>query len=899
MAFNPFDVFRRNQRILFAILTVFIMLMFTLSFGQGDFFQSIPRWLGNKRQTGELLAVMDGSKIYESDLRRANERRVIANQYMSAAARSSIANLDKYVKESTTRVSPEHRQTISTASRIAGVLPLVLQSGRESPEIMSQIRETLQRLQLIANAKNAKKEDTEVAQAAQYLINLVVDVVLAPPGHYFTNQPNATNQDKIDYLIWLKKAEKLGVVFTDRDVDDLVAHEFHRRLNADDLSKVIAEMQSKPGFTYDGLKSALADEFRVRAAQSAVMGQGFSRSADGVRVFEAPYDYFRFYQEQASPARFGVVSVPVDNYLDQVTGQPTERELRDIFAKSKNVEPSPTNPVPGLKEPRRLKLGWIEVTGNEPYYKSAAADSLKKLTAASRINGFLIAPLLGPVNLTHVAGVAPLATGDPVLHGAYERYKGQAKSAIESNLFDRMGRFSLPPALSEPSYVKPQPLAAMAASAFGSQLTGAPILTSPLVFEQTAAVFDRQERAKALATTLAPSIFFFERVGNLGAVGARLPGPLPLAVVRPQLEEEVAKGLARNVTIADLKKFSEEVAKIGDKPEKAPEVKAYVDKFVKERGLKMGGSEKFEDQYSMGDDPGLAPVKAMMPAPHGSLRQPLQFGRKFFFTIDPARRQEVPTTTLFQPESYPEGELANWMAINPIFMVWRSAEQPAETPRNLDAPGVKAKAEAAWRKLKARELAKKAAEELAKKAETLGNEPVVIGQKLRDLEIQFMNSFPKPEQKFRVRTFSLDNVAALVTTNDFEAMLRAGGRQQVGPYQVPATSNIPYPTAKMGEELIKAKSQPLSSAVVLSDAGEENFYVAVLEGRFDRSAEEFGFTVFPSPPAGELAGAVFAKFQGEARKQTRTTALDLLKAEFHYEKKSDKVDAKSEGSYFD
>ena len=50
MAYNPFNIFRRNQKALFAVLTVFIMIMFTLSSGiqGGDFFDTFSRWMGGK-----------------------------------------------------------------------------------------------------------------------------------------------------------------------------------------------------------------------------------------------------------------------------------------------------------------------------------------------------------------------------------------------------------------------------------------------------------------------------------------------------------------------------------------------------------------------------------------------------------------------------------------------------------------------------------------------------------------------------------------------------------------------------------------------------------------------------------------------------------------------------------
>ena len=52
MAYNPFDFFRRNQKTAFAALTVFVMFTFVLSFGQGDFFQWLPGWLGSFKKTG-------------------------------------------------------------------------------------------------------------------------------------------------------------------------------------------------------------------------------------------------------------------------------------------------------------------------------------------------------------------------------------------------------------------------------------------------------------------------------------------------------------------------------------------------------------------------------------------------------------------------------------------------------------------------------------------------------------------------------------------------------------------------------------------------------------------------------------------------------------------------------
>ena len=49
MAFNPFHTFRKNSKILMAGLTIFVMIVFVLSYGGGgghDFFDWVARLFG-------------------------------------------------------------------------------------------------------------------------------------------------------------------------------------------------------------------------------------------------------------------------------------------------------------------------------------------------------------------------------------------------------------------------------------------------------------------------------------------------------------------------------------------------------------------------------------------------------------------------------------------------------------------------------------------------------------------------------------------------------------------------------------------------------------------------------------------------------------------------------------
>src|SRR5215216_5719129 len=112
MAYNPFSIFRRNQKALFAVLTVFIMIMFTLSFGKGDFFERAPQWLGGNR--GEEVCKIDGSSVGGRELHGAHGldfKRRMANRFMALAATQSVQTLSTTIREQHGLVGRQAKKT--------------------------------------------------------------------------------------------------------------------------------------------------------------------------------------------------------------------------------------------------------------------------------------------------------------------------------------------------------------------------------------------------------------------------------------------------------------------------------------------------------------------------------------------------------------------------------------------------------------------------------------------------------------------------------------------------------------------------------------------------------------------------------------------------------------------
>lgn len=897
MAFNPFDVFRRNQRILFAILTVFIMLMFTLSFGAGDFFQQIPRWLGQRTRAGDVLAVVDGSKVYESELQQIQQNRGLANQFMSAAAARAADNLAKYLTENVSRVSAENRPGVeqllfARRSRYVGQeIMMRAQFGMpvsQDDVIMSrdQTIATLDsQLRTVVGGAATQPADKEVAEAALSLLTLDTRVT-GPQGHYFVNQPNRTNRDFLDFYLWEKKADELGIRLTGSDVSELVATEFMRQLTADDVKAIEDGLKQSQWYAPDRVREALANEFRVRVAQTAVMGPAYAR---GGRGYDSPYEFYDFYRDQTSAGRFGVVALPAENFLDKVTGQPSDSELQALFTRHRNDEPDPRLARPGFREPRKLKLAWLEVKGDEPYFVTKAGELVAKAPAYTALSLALGLPAAHATGAEVLAALMPLAAPDVLLQRQYDEYRRQYADHVRENWFATPFFGAAKPL--ETSVTKPGNLASLAGVASGMAATDATPWSMAASFAADAIAADRRARLLTLNPTLVAPVLtgpgLLAPVTGTVAAQALATQPPPLAAVRDRMVTQLKQEVARWVATQELEEFQKEMTRLGGGADKSDAVR-YAQTFAKTRTLKTGESTNFHDQYTIADDPGLTLLKDKAAGPHGGKVNAIQVGRRFFFDVDPLTRREQVSTGLYKPQSYPSPFLAGPTEQETALMVWRTAELPAETPRTLADPGVRDKVVAAWKRSKARDLAKQAAEAFAKKwdeirdREKLAQNDVNILRNLLQAQAELRGQFESPAAQDRVDYFELSNVSPLVSS----AMPMAGANS-VAPFMLTPTDEMPYPTPKMTEELLATRTKPLSTPVVLADEPTDRYYVAVLQGREEKPAELFGLTVYGGLAGrGNLVPAITTLHQHELAKQARDQAVALLKAEFGYEKEN-------------
>src|SRR5262249_5255465 len=109
------------------------------------------------------------------------------------------------------------------------------------------------------------------------------------------------------------------------------------------------------------LLTALGDEFRVRLARAALTGydpEGFTRPPAMI----TPAEQWDYYRKNRTAVDVTMLPIRVEPFLAQVKEQPTSEELAELFSKYKEAESAPFKATPGFKQPRRLRVEWIEAS---------------------------------------------------------------------------------------------------------------------------------------------------------------------------------------------------------------------------------------------------------------------------------------------------------------------------------------------------------------------------------------------------------------------------------------------------------------------------------------------------------------------------------------------------------
>jgi hypothetical protein len=259
-------------------------------------------------------------------------------------------------------------------------------------------------------------------------------------------------------------------------------------------------------------------------------------------------------------------------------------------------------------------------------------------------------------------------------------------------------------------------------------------------------------------------------------------------------------------------------------------VRKAIDQAVKSYGFEHGSTRKPDDRDTIADDPGLKPFKeAYLHDPQNRDPQVKNFASQLF-----------QNPVAYSPRPWPLGR--NEMDQGPSFLYWKTNDKPAYVPTFAE---VQDKVKDWWQLDKARELAKKEAEDLMAKAK---------GQ-------PDAQRWLKDGTKHSEPMFMLDDVARLVKVRSPNITRESFNAYQ--PYQVPK-EKIEYPPEGLQKDLFEL-NEP-GQVIVRSDRPKAIYYVFALVKRTVPSEYAF-YREYASGPE-SLLGSMDREtdYQGEYRR---------------------------------
>src|SRR5260370_19281954 len=380
MAFNPFRAFRKHQKVFFAGLTILCMVTFVMcgSMGQGDFFGTIAN-VFTGRSRASAIATLYGKDISAKEIQELRSQRRLADAYMR-----NVTDLDR--NQLFTELMDASRKWEEPQQRVIQQTLMMRSFSMQSPQFRSQYIQSLRQLESLHFQFAAAKKTTEADQIQELMRSLereVVQMLRHPNELYFGGTTSL--EDILDFMIWRHETDHRAIQLNRQDIGDLVRRETDNRPIVQQKKIEQALAQHFRTFNAESFRAALADEFRVRIAKSALMGDD-QANVPYATTWATPYEFWQFYKENRTENTLAVLPIPArhKDFLAQV-GQPSEKDLKDLFEKHKDREHQAGSPDPGFKGPPRIEVEWVSAKADSEHYRKEAQRTAGLIPAGRQV----------------------------------------------------------------------------------------------------------------------------------------------------------------------------------------------------------------------------------------------------------------------------------------------------------------------------------------------------------------------------------------------------------------------------------------------------------------------------------------------------------------------------------
>jgi hypothetical protein len=851
MAFNPFHSFRKHQKAVFAGLTIICMLTFVLASGVsgkgGDFFGEVGNWFG-ARNRGNDVGKLYGHRLDARELQMLRLQRRTANDYMATAIIQFAHNnlFEKvfdalsFTKERKQSELMGLRMAQQQAFQVAGAQQQFLRDWFRQ-QYLQKFQQYYMQLQqqefTLASAKNTSEaERVQKLMTALQAARMQVDWLLQVPKDPLYPRDNlyfggSTSVDGlVDFMIWRHQADELGIHLTDEDIVNAIRDETLGYLTSQDDRIILSSLSRDALNDAESIRHALGEEFRVRLAQAAMVGY----DPDGIGTTPAavtPYLLWEYYRQNRTEFSVQMLPVQISKFVSQVKAKPTDDDLKSLYEKYKDQEYAPDRDTPGFKQPREIKVQWIDFSKDAQTYRTEARNLLLSQAAACVSN-----PTLG------------MAWGAAFL----KEYENTARPQA----FNRKWGDPLIGKLSEPGFAldmylyrdlqRPETIAstvALAANGNGFNAAfGLPARAFAREAKELAPYVEQEARRRA------PVAAAFLGAGCTTPAALAIAGVafaadaedqyMPLALMNRELTRTLEDKFAETLAKSGENAFKEGLEKVRkdsgtQKGKFAAAAAEYVKKQIETHKWQHGESKRLDDYYNIGQDEGLKPLKdAYLVQFLGTDPKGKEFGDQFFRNYVAGGKED---TKLYTPKG------SSVSIGDKSFLFWLTEDVP---PKVLPFEVAKNKVQEAWYLKEARPLAEKAAEEIAQKARKGGN--------------------PVPELVDAAKgqpLVSLDSIAR----QTMDKNMRADVGTSYQAYQFPA-DKVEYLGKDSLEKILDLKQ--VGDVTVLANGPKDTYYVAAVTHRNE-----------PTPSSSEFRdGGLLPRLEEQRRLTYRRAVLERLHA---------------------
>jgi len=179
-------------------------------------------------------------------------------------------------------------------------------------------------------------------------------------------------KEVVDTMLLDKKAQQLGIVVSDRMVNDFI-HSVAPGLSGQDLANILRGMSA--GLGQAQLFDAIRDELAARYVDQT-FGQMLGRSNGQYAWFngDTPADRWEYFRRLNRKVTAEILPVAVEKFVAEIP-DPSADELRKFYDLYKNDYPDPSRPTPGFKRPFRAQFQYVKAD-----YDKKLKEEMAKVT---------------------------------------------------------------------------------------------------------------------------------------------------------------------------------------------------------------------------------------------------------------------------------------------------------------------------------------------------------------------------------------------------------------------------------------------------------------------------------------------------------------------------------------